>query len=91
MTDETTKTASTFCVIGLTAGNYGRNWKTDKEAAIAHAKKLIRNSATTEGGQPKTRKLLVVQVVSVVEVPGPQIDARDVNAEDVEDLTSAGE
>jgi hypothetical protein len=99
MTDETQVVAASgteartgddglFCVIGTTVNSsFGRTWKKAKADAVAHARKLIKNSANN-AGNPTTRKLYVVQVVAVVEVPGPRIDARDVTAEDLEDATS---
>lgn len=71
-----------FCVIGTTVNNdFGRTWKRDLETAVAHGKKLIRNS-TQANGMPKCRKLLVVQVVEVLEVEGPPIVRRKAIEED---------
>jgi hypothetical protein len=87
-TDMRVGDVSAFCVISTTVNNdYGRTWKKDKAAAVAHAKKLIRNSPLSNG-VPKCRKLFVVQVVEVVEVPGPAISTRSVTADDIEDLNS---
>lgn len=86
-TDMRTGDVAAYCVISSTVNNdFGRTWKKDKDAAIAHAKKLIRNSGVS-GGLPKCRKLFVVQVVEVVEVAGPPITTRSMSAEDVEDTT----
>lgn len=77
-----------FCVIGATVNSqFGRTWKKAKADAVAHARKLIKNSVG-DNGNPRIRKLYVVQVVEVVEVPGIRVDSRAVNAEDLEDLTS---
>ena len=78
-----------YCVIGVSVGQFGRTWKKSQADAVKHAKKLIRDSVSN--GRPKTERLFVVQIVEVVEVPQMEVTTRKLSADDVEDLTSAGE
>jgi hypothetical protein len=59
---------SKFCVIHpmVDAQRVPRGWKDNVEDAVAHATRLIEKNHSN--GQ-KTRRLLVVQVVKVVETP----------------------
>lgn len=75
--------AKSFCVIGPSVNSsIGRTWKATKEEASAHAEKLIRNSF--DGSRSKIQRLLVVQVVEVIEVAGPPITRRTMTADDVD-------
>lgn len=78
---------SLFCVIGPTAtAAFGRTWKKDKDDAIKHAQKLIRNKLGN-GNSGQELKLFVVQVVAVVETPKASLTVRDISSEDTDDLT----
>lgn len=73
-----------FCVIGVSVTEnhpIKRSWKKTHEAAAKHAEKLINDSFT--GTTHRTKKLLVVKVVEVIEVPTPSLRRRAVKGEDV--------
>lgn len=71
-----------FCVIGPSVNNsFGRTWKKTQAEAAKHARKLI-NQSVDSAGNPKTRKLFVVQVVEVIEVPGPTLISRRLEEDD---------
>lgn len=74
-----------FCVIGTSVTEnhpIKRTWRKTQEAAARHAEKLIADSQN--GSTFRTKKLLVVKVVEVVEVPVPTLIRRKVvSGEDV--------
>lgn len=74
-----------FCVIGTSVTEnhpIKRTWRKTQEAAARHAEKLIADSQS--GSTFRTKKLLVVKVVEVVEVPVPTLTRRKViSGEDV--------
>lgn len=81
--------AGWFCVIGpnVTQNHpIQRSWKTDQESAAKHAEKLITNSVDGRGSA-KTRRLLVVKVVEVVEIAGPPITRRTASAITPDDVS----
>lgn len=67
----------------VTAEGVRRTPLLTKDDAIEHAKQLIRRTMDRRGHRPYksegagSPKLFVVQVVAVVEVPGPPIEVRD--------------
>lgn len=73
-----------YCVISPTVDAKGvaRTWKATSEEAVTHAQHLIERSY--ERGGNRTRRLFVVEVIKVVEVPSVvNIDVREPKAEDV--------
>lgn len=90
MSGEPANAAGHFCVIGVNVTQnhpITRTWKKTQEAAAKHAERLIKNSF--DGNTTKTKKLLVVQVVEVIEVAGPPVTRRTGSAISSEDVGAA--
>lgn len=84
--------AGWYCVIGpnVTQNHpIKRSWKTDQEAAAKHAEKLITDSF--DGHRTKTKRLLVVKVVEVIEIAGPPITRRTASAITSDDVGDTSE
>lgn len=92
-TEENKNYEKQFCVINplVDAQRVARTWKDTQEQAEAHARRLILSSHEREGGK-RTTRLLVVQVVSVVETePRVRITVRKPTVDDVTPITGGDE
>src|SRR3954467_495678 len=90
---ETDGDVDLYCVIHpfVDSQSVRRSWKRTQAAAAKHAKQLLAgNAARAAAGKPSARKLYVVKVVEVLELPGPKIDSRRPNVDDVEEEPNAG-
>lgn len=84
--------AGWFCVIGPSVTQnhpIKRTWKNDQESAAKHAEKLIKDSY--DGRTARTKRLLVVKVVEVIEIDGPPITRRTASQITKDDVGDSSE
>lgn len=77
-----------FCVISPTVDASGtkRTWKKTQAEAAKHGQRLLSEQAARSGKGGGGRRLFIVKVVEVVELPGPTVNRRKPEADDFDQM-----